>query len=197
MRLCACVGWIWICAFCACSKTLLSPLNPFREWSGVAEVFCILRHRDVQLILAYSWVRLVILVAGKDRVDCFYFYCFFPFIPVPLSSLSLFFFSCIISSISFLSFDFSTLYTTIPDDKLKSKLKAIINQCFFHKYGNRRFQYVVIGYKDTYFIRDHSDAAQKYSDADVIKMLEYLIDNISVEFGGRIFQQTIGKPYRY
>ena len=73
-------------------------------------------------------------------------------------------------------------------------LKAIINQCFFHKNGNRRFQYVVIGYKDTYFVRDHSDAPQKYSDADVIKMLEYLIDNIFVEFGGRIFQQTISIP---
>ena len=92
------------------------------------------------------------------------------------------------------SFDFSTLYTTIPHVKLKSKLKAIINQCFFHKNGNRRFQYVVIGYKDTYFVRDHSDAPQKYSDADVIKMLEYLIDIIFVEFGGRIFQQTIGIP---
>ena len=56
------------------------------------------------------------------------------------------------------SFDFSTFYTTIPHDKLKSKLKAIINQCFFHKNGNRRFQYVAIGYKDTYFVRDHSDA---------------------------------------
>ena len=61
---------------------------------------------------------------------------------------------------------------------------------------NRRFQYVVIGYKDTYFVRDHSDAPQKYSDADVIKMLEYLIDNIFVEFGGRIFQQIIGIPMR-
>ena len=48
------------------------------------------------------------------------------------------------------SLDFSTLYTTIPHDKLKSKLKEIINQCFFHKNGDRRFQYVVIGYKDTY-----------------------------------------------
>ena len=88
----------------------------------------------------------------------------------------------------------STLYTTIPHDKLKSKLKEIINQCFFHKNGNRRFQYVVTGYKDTYFVWDHSDAPQKYSDADVIKMLEYLIDNFFVEFGGRIFQQTIGIP---
>ena len=77
---------------------------------------------------------------------------------------------------------------------MKSKLKEIINQCFFHKNGNHRFQYVVIGYKDTYFVRDHTDAPQKYSDADVIKMLEYLIDNIFVEFGGRIFQQTIGIP---
>ena len=83
-------------------------------------------------------------------------------------------------------FDFSTLYATILQDKLKSKLKEIINQCFFHKNGNRRFQYIVIGYKDTYFVRDHSDAPQKYSDADVIKMLEYLIDNTFVEFGGRI-----------
>ena len=58
------------------------------------------------------------------------------------------------------SFDFSILYQTIPHDKLKSKLKEIVNQCFFHKNGNRRFQYVVIGYKDTYFVRDHSDAPQ-------------------------------------
>ena len=36
------------------------------------------------------------------------------------------------------SFDFSTLYTTIPHDKLKSKSKEIINQCFFLKNGNRR-----------------------------------------------------------
>ena len=70
------------------------------------------------------------------------------------------------------SFASSTLTTIIPHDKLKSKLKEIINQCFFHKNGNRRFQYVVIGYKDTDFVRDHSDTPQKYSDADVIKMLD-------------------------
>ena len=50
-------------------------------------VSCILRHRGVQLILAYSWARLAILVAGTGRGECFYFFCLFPFIPVPLSSL--------------------------------------------------------------------------------------------------------------
>ena len=35
---------------------------------------------------------------------------------------------------------------------------------------------------------------EKYSDADVIKMLEYHIDNVFVEFGGQAYQQTIGIP---
>ena len=35
---------------------------------------------------------------------------------------------------------------------------------------------------------------QEYSDADVIKMLECLIDNIFMEFGGQISQQTIDIP---
>ena len=43
------------------------------------------------------------------------------------------------------SVDFSTLYTTIPHEKLKSNFKEIINHCFFHKNGNRRFQYAVLG----------------------------------------------------
>ena len=60
-------------------------------------------HKGVQLILAYSWARLAILVAGKGRGERFYFVCFFPLIPVPLSSLSLSFISTI-SSISFLPF---------------------------------------------------------------------------------------------
>ena len=34
-------------------------------WSGVAKVSCILHYQWVQLILAYSWARLAILVADK------------------------------------------------------------------------------------------------------------------------------------
>ena len=72
---------------------------------------CILRHRGVQMILAYSWTRPAILVAGKGR-GCGgwvgggggYCFCFFAFIPAPLSSLSLSSISCTISSISFLPF---------------------------------------------------------------------------------------------
>ena len=66
-------------------------------WSGGAKVSCILCQRGVQLILAYSWPRPAILIAGKGREECFYFFCFFTFIPVPLS-----FISSTISSITFL-----------------------------------------------------------------------------------------------
>ena len=55
-------------------------------------------------VLAYSWARPAILVAGKGRGGCFYFFCFFTFISVPLSSLSLSFISSTISSIFFLPF---------------------------------------------------------------------------------------------
>ena len=73
-------------------------------WSGVVKVSAILCHQGVQLILAYSWARLAILVAGNGRGGCFYFFCFFPIIPVILSSLSLSFISSTIPSISFLPF---------------------------------------------------------------------------------------------
>ena len=40
-------------------------------WSGDVNVSCILRHQGVQLILAFSWARLAILVADKGRGDVF------------------------------------------------------------------------------------------------------------------------------
>ena len=46
------------------------------EGSGGVKVSCILRHRGVQLILAYSRARPVILVAGKGRGGRFLFFSF-------------------------------------------------------------------------------------------------------------------------
>ena len=48
-------------------------------WSGGAKVSCILHHRGVQLILAYSWARPAILVAGKGRWGIFLFLLFLHF----------------------------------------------------------------------------------------------------------------------
>ena len=68
-------------------------------WCGKGVVY--LTSPGVQVILACSWARPGILVAGKGRGECFYFFCFFTFIPVPFSFLSSFISS---TSISFLPF---------------------------------------------------------------------------------------------
>ena len=33
-----------------------------------------------------------------------------------------------------------------------------------------------------------------FSETDIINLLEFLIDNIFVKFGGRVFEQTVGIP---
>ena len=51
------------------------------------------------------------------------------------------------------SFDFSTLYTTIPHQKLKSWLATIIRNSFIHKNGNRRYKFLVLGREGPYFVK--------------------------------------------
>ena len=55
-----------------------------------------------------------------------------------------------ISSIK--TFDFSTLYTTIPHVKLKNRLKEIIHNAFQHKNGSIRYKSITLGYHKAYFV---------------------------------------------
>ena len=92
------------------------------------------------------------------------------------------------------SFDFSTLYKTIPHQKLKSGLATIIRNSFIHKNGNRRYKFLVLGREGPYFVKEHSDSKNKYTEDDIVNMLEFLVDNIFVVFGGKVFQQIVGIP---
>ena len=76
----------------------------------------------------------------------------------------------------------------------KSRLTSIIRNAFIFKNGNRRYKYLVLGHEETYFVKEHSDSKNKYSEDDIIKMLEFLVDNIFVVFAGKVFQQTVGIP---
>ena len=90
------------------------------------------------------------------------------------------------------TFDFSTLYTTLPHDKLKTRLKETIHKAFSHRnYGSKC---VVLGYNSTYFSNKIQKGKTCYSEEQVISMLEFLIDNIFVSFGGTLFQQVVGMP---
>ena len=91
------------------------------------------------------------------------------------------------------SFDFSTLNTTIPHQKLKSRLATIIQNSYSQN-GNRRYKFLVLGREGPYFVKEHSDSKNKYTEDDIINMLEFLVDNIFVVFGGKVFQQIVGIP---
>ena len=73
--------------------------------------------------------------------------------------------------------------------------------CYFYfrvhlmlKNGNRRYKYLVLGHEESYFVKEHSDSKNKYSEDDIIKMLEFLVDNIVVVFARKVFQQIVGIP---
>ena len=42
------------------------------------------------------------------------------------------------------TFDFSTLYTSIPHDLLKSRMNSIINNAFKHKNGATRYTHIKV-----------------------------------------------------
>ena len=43
------------------------------------------------------------------------------------------------------TFEFSTLYTTIPHSKLEDRLRELVQLCFMKKNGQRRYKYLVLG----------------------------------------------------
>jgi hypothetical protein len=51
---------------------------------------------------------------------------------------------------------------------------------------------LLLGYNSTYFSNKIQKGKTCYSEEQVIRMLEFLIDSIFVSFGGTLFQQVVG-----
>ena len=92
------------------------------------------------------------------------------------------------------TFDFSTLYTSIPHDLLKSRMNNIINNAFKHKNGATRYTHIKVGRNKSHFTSDPLNGDNKYTANDICKMIEFLMDNIYVRFGGQLFRQMVGIP---
>ena len=56
----------------------------------------------------------------------------------------------------------------------------------------RLYKYSVLGHEEAYFVKEHTDSKNKYSEDNIIKLLKFLVDNIFVIFAGKVFQQIIG-----
>ena len=92
------------------------------------------------------------------------------------------------------TFEFSTLYTSIPHDLLKSRMNSIISNALKHKNGATRYSYIKVCRNKSYFTSDPLNGDNKYTANDICKMFEFLVDNIYVMFGGQLFQQMVGIP---
>ena len=92
------------------------------------------------------------------------------------------------------TFDFSTLYTSIPHDLPKSRMNSIINNAFKYKNGDTRYTHIKFGRNKSYFTSDPLNGDNKYTANDICKMIEFLVDNIYVRFGGQLFRQMVGIP---
>jgi hypothetical protein len=94
-------------------------------------------------------------------------------------------------SFSITTFDCSTLYNTLPHDKLKTRLKEIIHKDFSHRNDGSTF---VLGYNSTYF----SNKLKKVKHATPRNKSSVCWNSSSItyffSFGGILFQQVVGIP---
>ena len=79
---------------------------------------------------------------------------------------------------------------------LKSRMNNIINNAFQHKNGATRYTHIKVGRNKSYFTSDPLNGDNKYTANDICKMIEFLVDNIYVRYGGQLFRQMVGIPMR-
>ena len=89
------------------------------------------------------------------------------------------------------SFDFSTLYTTIPHNKLIEVLNKIIN--FVFKGGTRN--YIAINKSGSAnWVKSIKTFNTIYSKESVTEAIAYLISNCYFRLGDKLFRQDVGIP---
>ena len=92
------------------------------------------------------------------------------------------------------TFDFSTLFTSIPHDQLKDNLTKFVNRIFDIKTK----QFIVCNeyLKNSYFSDSISVSRSciKFTKDELLECIYFLIDNAYVKYNGSIYKQVIGIP---
>ena len=86
------------------------------------------------------------------------------------------------------TYDFSTLYTTLPRHLIKDKLIDLINRTFIRE----NTQYLACNEECAFFTSDVYNNHNLWSCQKVCDALVYLLDNIFIRFGTKLYRQTIG-----
>ena len=88
------------------------------------------------------------------------------------------------------TYDFSTLYTTLPHNLIKNKLTELIEQTF-NREGSL---YLACNDKNAFFTSEQPKRYKLWSCQKMCDALHYFLDNIFIRFGSKLYRQIVGIP---
>ena len=88
------------------------------------------------------------------------------------------------------TYDFSTLYTTLPHNLIKEKLINLIDWTFKRE-GS---PYITCNERQAFFTSEDTKGYKLWSCQNVCEALIYLLDNIYIRFGTKLYRQIVGIP---
>ena len=88
------------------------------------------------------------------------------------------------------TYDFSTLYTTLPHNLIKEKLINLI-EWTFKREGS---PYIACNERLAFFTSEDTKRYKLWSCQNVCEALIYLLDNIYIRFGTKLYRQIVGIP---
>ena len=88
------------------------------------------------------------------------------------------------------TYDFSTLYTTLPHNLIKDKLEDLIDKIF----QREGFLYIACNDKNAFFTSDAVRNHNLWSCQKVCEALTFLLDNIYIRFCSKLYRQIVGIP---
>ena len=88
------------------------------------------------------------------------------------------------------SFDFSTLYPSLPHDLIKEKVVSLVKWCFKRESKT----YLCTSDKAGFFSNKTYDSYKCWTCTEFSEAFTFLMENIYVQFGGMVYQQIVGIP---
>ena len=88
------------------------------------------------------------------------------------------------------TYDFSTLYTTLPHNLIKEKIINLI-EWTFKKEG---LPYIACNERQAFFTSEDTNRYKLWSCQNMCEALIYLLDNIYIRFVTKLYRQIVGIP---
>ena len=90
------------------------------------------------------------------------------------------------------TYDFSTLYTTLPHNLISEKLLDLIERAFKRFYKNKGTLYLSRNDKKAFFTSTDHRAYRLWFCQNVCDALSYRLDNIYIRLGIELYRQIVG-----